>query len=123
LPGRSLEFVIPNGRLHTVDVTSRARVIGLTKTWARELGPKGIRVNAVCPGFIATDILDSMPSKVLSEMKDSSWLRRLGRPEDIANIYAFLTSDDASYINGAEPALRVEESAWSKKLIRGRSDV
>jgi 3-oxoacyl-[acyl-carrier protein] reductase len=76
-------------------------VIGMTKSWARELGPKGIRVNSVCPGFIATDILDSMPEKVLEQMKAATWMKRLGRPEEIASLYAFLASDEASYINGA----------------------
>lgn len=76
-------------------------VIGLTKTWARELGPKGVRVNAVCPGFIATDILRSIPDKVLEKLGASSWQRRLGQPEEVAAAYAFLASDDANFINGA----------------------
>jgi 3-oxoacyl-[acyl-carrier protein] reductase len=75
-------------------------VIGFTKTWSRELGPKGIRVNAVAPGFIETPILSTIPDKVIHEMKDRVPLKRLGQPEDIANVYAFLASDDASYING-----------------------
>ena len=76
-------------------------VIGFTKTWSRELGPKGIRVNAVAPGFIATPILSTIPEKVITEMEHRVPLRRLGRPEEIANVYAFLASDEASYINGA----------------------
>lgn len=75
-------------------------VIGLTKTWARELGPKGVRVNAVCPGFIATDILKTVPEKVLAELKASSWMRRLGAAREVASAYAFLASDDASFVNG-----------------------
>ena len=75
-------------------------VIGFTMTWARELGPKGIRVNAVCPGFVETGILASMPEDVLKGMQDRSWLRRLGKPEELANVYAFLASDESSYING-----------------------
>lgn len=75
-------------------------VIGFTKTWSRELGPKGVRVNAVAPGFIATPILDSMPEKVIDGMKARVPLARLGKPEEIANVYAFLASDEASYING-----------------------
>lgn len=75
-------------------------VIGFTKTWAKELGPKGVRVNAVCPGFIATAILSSMPEKVITAMEEKVSLRRLGKPEEIANVYAFLASDEASYING-----------------------
>ena len=76
-------------------------VIGFTKTWSRELGPKGIRVNAVAPGFIATPILNSMPEKVIHDMVDRVPLKRLGKAEDIANVYAFLASDEAAYVNGA----------------------
>ena len=76
-------------------------VIGFTKTWSRELGPKGVRVNAVAPGFVATPILDTIPENVLQEMKARVPLKRLGKPEEIANVYAFLASDEASYINGA----------------------
>jgi len=72
---------------------SKFGVIGFTKTWSRELGPKGVRVNAVAPGFVETPILATMPEKVP--------LARLGKPEEIANVYAFLASDEASYINGA----------------------
>ncbi len=80
---------------------SKFGVIGFTKTWSRELGPKGVRVNAVAPGFIATPILDTIPAKVIAEMEHRVPLHRLGRPEEIANVYAFLASDEASYINGA----------------------
>jgi 3-oxoacyl-[acyl-carrier protein] reductase len=76
-------------------------VIGFTKTWSRELGPKGIRVNAIAPGFIATPILDTIPENLMQEMKARVPLKRLGKPEEIANVYAFLASDEASYINGA----------------------
>ncbi|KVV21707.1 beta-ketoacyl-ACP reductase [Burkholderia multivorans] len=79
---------------------SKFGVIGFTKTWARELGPKGIRVNAVCPGFIATDILKTMPDKVLDGFRDACWQRRLGTPGEIASVYAFLASDEASFVNG-----------------------
>jgi 3-oxoacyl-[acyl-carrier protein] reductase len=80
---------------------SKFGVIGFAKTWARELGPKGIRCNAVAPGFVATTILNTIPHKVLEQMTERVPLRRLGTPEDIANVYAFLASDEASYINGA----------------------
>jgi 3-oxoacyl-[acyl-carrier protein] reductase len=80
---------------------SKFGVIGLAKTWARELGPKGIRCNAVAPGFIATPILSTIPDKVLAQMTDRVPMKRLGQPEEIASVYAFLASDDASYINGA----------------------
>ena len=80
---------------------SKFGVIGFTKTWSRELGPKGVRVNAVAPGFITTPILATIPGKVLRDMEARVPLGRLGQPEEIANVYAFLASDEASYINGA----------------------
>lgn len=75
-------------------------VIGFTKTWSRELGPKGVRVNAVAPGFISTPILKTIPDKVIGDMEQRVPMRRLGQPEEIANVYAFLASDEASYVNG-----------------------
>ncbi|HEX7811463.1 MAG TPA: beta-ketoacyl-ACP reductase [Burkholderiales bacterium] len=80
---------------------SKFGVIGLAKTWARELGRKGIRANAVCPGFVETTILKSIPEKVMQGMVERVPLGRLAKPEEIANTYAFLASDEASYINGA----------------------
>ena len=80
---------------------SKFAVIGMMKTWARELGKKGIRANAICPGFIETPILKQMPQKVVQMMEDRVPMGRLGRPEEIANTYAWLASDEASYINGA----------------------
>ena len=76
-------------------------VIGMVKTWARELGRKGIRANAICPGFISTPILTAMPDKIVRMMEEKVPLGRLGKPEEIANTYAWLASDEASYINGA----------------------
>jgi len=76
-------------------------VIGMMKTWARELSKKGIRANAICPGFIETPILKTMPEKVIRMMEEKVPMGRLGRPEEIANTYAWLASDEASYINGA----------------------
>jgi len=75
-------------------------IIGFTKTWARELGSKGIRVNAVCPGFIATEMVKAMPENILQDIEKGSWLGRLGTPEEMANVYLFLASDEASYVNG-----------------------
>ena len=75
-------------------------VIGFTKTWARELGPKGIRVNAICPGFIATEMVKAMPENILQDIERRSWLGRLGTPEEIANVYLFLASHEASFVNG-----------------------
>jgi 3-oxoacyl-[acyl-carrier protein] reductase len=87
-------------------VATKAGVIGMTKVWARELGRYGIRVNAVAPGFIATEMVTQMPEKVLDGMRARTPLRRLGDPADIANAYAFLASDDASFITGE--VLRVD---------------
>jgi 3-oxoacyl-[acyl-carrier protein] reductase len=81
-------------------VATKAGVIGMTKVWARELGRKGINVNAIAPGFIATEMVASMPEKVINAMKEKTPLGRLGTPEDIANAYCFLASDEASFING-----------------------
>ena len=80
---------------------SKFGVIGFTRTWSRELGPKGVRVNAVAPGFVDTPILSTVPEEVLAKMRAQVPLGRLGRPEEIANVYAFLASDEASYMNGA----------------------
>jgi 3-oxoacyl-[acyl-carrier protein] reductase len=81
-------------------VATKAGVIGMTKVWARELGKYGIRVNAVAPGFIATDMTRQMPEKILAAGVAHTPLGRLGQPEDIANAYAFLASDQASFITG-----------------------
>jgi 3-oxoacyl-[acyl-carrier protein] reductase len=80
---------------------SKFGVIGFVKTWAREVGPKGIRCNAVAPGFISTSILETIPDEVMQKLTDRVPLKRLGRPEEVASVYAFLASDEASYINGA----------------------
>jgi 3-oxoacyl-[acyl-carrier protein] reductase len=87
-------------------VAAKAGVIGMTKVWARELGRYNIRVNAVAPGFTATEILANMPEKVLESMKARTPLGRLGQPEDIAKAYVFLASDEAAFITGA--VLRVD---------------
>lgn len=82
-------------------VATKSGVIGMTKTWARELGRKGITVNAVAPGFIETPMVDTVPQKVLDQLTGRTPLGRLGTAEDIANAYLFLASDDASFITGA----------------------
>ena len=82
-------------------VATKAGVIGMTRVWARELGRKGVRVNAVAPGFIATDMVKSMPEKVQTMMAERAPLQRLGHPEEIADAYCFLASDEASFVNGA----------------------
>ncbi len=81
-------------------VATKAGVIGMTKTWARELGRKGIRVNAVAPGFIATEMVLTVPEKVLDGLRGKTPLGTLGQPDDIAAAYAFLASDDAAFITG-----------------------
>jgi 3-oxoacyl-[acyl-carrier protein] reductase len=81
-------------------VASKAGVIGMTRTWARELGKHKIRVNAVAPGFIATDMVRSMPPKILEAMVARTPLGRAGSPEDVANAYFWLASDQASFIHG-----------------------
>ena len=82
-------------------VASKAGVIGMTRTWARELGKYKIRVNAVAPGFIATDMVRAMPGKVLEAMIARTPLGRAGKPEDVANAYVWLASEQASFVHGA----------------------
>jgi len=80
---------------------TKAGVIGMTRVWARELGKKGIRVNAVAPGFIRTEMTQGVPEKVLDMMRDKTPLGRLGTPEDVARVFLFLASDEAAYVHGA----------------------
>ncbi len=82
-------------------VAAKAGVIGMTKVWARELGRKGICVNVVCPGFISTEMVKSVPEKILEAMKEKIPLGRLGEPKEVAQLFLFLASDEANYINGA----------------------
>ncbi len=79
---------------------TKAGVIGMTKSWAKELGPKGIKVNAVAPGFIVTEMTNKVPQKVLDLMKEKTPIKRLGKPEDVANAYLFLSSPESDFING-----------------------
>ena len=79
---------------------AKAGLIGMTKTLAKELGKKGIRVNVVAPGFIMTPMTANVPEKVLEMMKEKTPLRKLGEPRDVANAYLFLASNDAKYVNG-----------------------
>ncbi len=80
---------------------TKAGVISFTKTWSRELGRYGIRVNAVAPGFIATEMVTAMPQKVVESMAAKTPLAKLGAPEDIANAYVWLASDAARFVSGA----------------------
>ena len=82
-------------------VASKAGIIGMTKVWARELGRKGITVNAVAPGFIATEMIESIPEHILNAMKEKVPANKLGTAEDVANVYLFLASDEAGFVNGA----------------------
>lgn len=81
-------------------VATKSGIIGMTKVWARELGRKGINVNAVAPGFIATEMVETVPEKIIDMLKEKTPLGKLGDPEDIANAYLFLVSDEAKYITG-----------------------
>lgn len=80
---------------------TKAGLIGMTKTLAKELGRKGIRVNAVAPGFIATPMTSKVPEKILEMMKEKTPLRRLGETKDVAYAYLYLASDEANFVNGA----------------------
>jgi 3-oxoacyl-[acyl-carrier protein] reductase len=87
-------------------VATKAGVIGMTRVWARELGRYNIRVNAVAPGFILTEMVQQMPQKILDNMIGHTPIGRMGQPRDIANTYLFLASEEASFITGA--TLRVD---------------
>lgn len=82
-------------------VATKAGLIGMTKTLARELGRKGITVNAVAPGFIETEMVAKMPENVLDGMRAKVPVGRLGKPEEVAEAYLYLASDQAAYVNGS----------------------
>jgi 3-oxoacyl-[acyl-carrier protein] reductase len=85
----------------TAYAASKAGIIGLTRAWARELGPKGITANAVAPGFIDTEMVRGVPAKVVDEVVARTPAGRLGRPEEVASVYVFLASELATFVNGA----------------------
>ena len=79
---------------------AKAGIVGMTKSWAKELGRKGINVNAVAPGFIETNMTAAVPEKILEQLKATIPLGHLGKPEDIANAYLYLASNESDYVNG-----------------------
>ena len=81
-------------------VATKAAVIGMTKVWSRELGPKGVTVNAVAPGFIGTEMVREMPERILAAMVEHTPVRRMGEPRDVALAYLYLASDEAAFVNG-----------------------
>jgi 3-oxoacyl-[acyl-carrier protein] reductase len=111
-----LPYLIENGKGKIINTSSvsgvygnvgqtnyaaaKAAVVGMTKTWAKELGRKGINVNAVAPGFTETGMVESVPENVIEGMKSLIPLGRLGKPGDIAKAYLYLASDDSDYVNG-----------------------
>jgi len=91
-----------NGNVGQVNyAATKAGLIGMTKTLAKELGKKGIRVNAVAPGFITTPMTSNVPDKILEMMKEKTPLRRLGEAKDVAYAYLYLASDESNFVNGA----------------------
>lgn len=82
-------------------VAAKAGVIGMTKVWARELGPKGVRVNAIAPGFVETDMIATVPEEVLESLRGQIPLKRFGSVDEIAAVYLFFASEESAYINGA----------------------
>lgn len=111
-----LPYLIDNGKGKIINTSSvsgvygnvgqtnyaatKAAVVGMTKTWAKELGRKGINVNAVAPGFTETSMVAAVPEKVIEQMKAMIPLGRLGKPDDIAKAYLYLASEDSDYVNG-----------------------
>lgn len=94
-------LVAPYGNYgQTNYVASKAGVVGMTKVWARELGRKGIRANAVAPGFIETRMTAGIPEPVVNKMLERIAMGHFGKPEDIANAYVWLASDEAKYVSG-----------------------
>lgn len=94
-------LVAPYGNYgQTNYVASKAGVVGMTKVWARELGRKGIRVNAVAPGFIKTRLTAGIPDKVVAKLLERIPMGHFGEPVDIANAFVWLASDEAKYVSG-----------------------
>lgn len=97
----SASSVVADGNVgQTNYAATKAAVNSMTRTWARELGPKGIRVNAVAPGYTNTDMMSAVPEDILDKLKAQVPLRRLGEPEEIAEAYLWLASKKSKYVNG-----------------------
>jgi 3-oxoacyl-[acyl-carrier protein] reductase len=94
----SIAGLSANGTVHYAG--SKAAVLGMTRATARELGPHGIRVNAICPGVIDTPMAAGVPEAALKPLLGATPLRRIGKPEDIANAAVYLASDEASFVTG-----------------------
>lgn len=93
--------VVADGNIgQTNYAATKAAVKSMARTWGKELGRKGIRVNAVAPGYTATDMMNSIPENILEKLKAQVPLKRLGKPEEIAEVYLWLASDKSSYVNG-----------------------
>ena len=91
-----------NGNFGQTNYTaSKAGVIAMTQTWAKELGKKGITVNAVAPGYTLTEMVEAVPEKAIEAIKEKTPVKRLGRPEEIAAACAYLSSDEAAFVTGA----------------------
>ncbi len=91
-----------NGNFGQTNYTaSKAGVIAMTQTWAKELGKKGITVNAVAPGYTLTEMVEAVPEKAIEAIKEKTPVKRLGRPEEIAGACAYLSSDEAAFVTGA----------------------
>jgi len=91
-----------NGNFGQTNYTaSKAGVIAMTQTWAKELGKKGINVNAIAPGYTLTEMVKKVPENILDKIRDKTPLKRLGKPEEIAKACIYLASDEASFIHGA----------------------
>ena len=97
---------------------TKAAVIGMTRTWARELGRYNVRVNAVAPGFILTEMVSKMPQKVLDGMRQKTPLGRLGQPDEIAKTYLWLASDEASFVHGA--TISVDGGMYGGRITTAR---
>lgn len=107
----SLSSLASRGNIGQTNYSAaKAGLIGMTKTLAMELGPKNITVNCVAPGMIDTDIIKTVPEKTMAAMVSSIPMRRIGQPEEVANVVTFLASDQASYVSGQ--CIKITGGLW-----------